>query len=162
MVIIVVSDTSPIRALAFLEALPLLHSLYQQVLIPPAVAQELARPRRRFAATDLSNYPFIETRNPTDDERINSLCRTLDRGESEAISLALEVKADLLLIDERQGTEAALSLGLRTTGVLGVLIQAKRRGMIGPIGPILNRLVSELGFHISEATRSEVLRLAGE
>lgn len=162
MVIIVVSDTSPIRALSFLDALPLLQSLYQQVLIPPAVARELTQPRRRFAVTRLSEYPFIETRIPTDDVRVQSLCKTLDQAESEAISLALEVKADLLLIDERQGTETALSLGLKTTGVLGVLIQAKRRRLIGPLEPMLNRLVVELGFHISDSTRSEALRLAGE
>lgn len=102
------------------------------------------------------------TKSPADGKRVQDFCKTLDRAESEAIALALEVKADLLLIDERQGTETAHSLGLKTTGVLGILIQAKRRGLSGPIGPVLNRLVSELGFHISESTRSEVLRLAGE
>jgi len=94
--LIVVSDTSPLRALDFLGLLPLLKVLFDHVLIPPAVRDELDAPLPQFAAIDVTAFDFIEVRNPQDINRIQEFLRTLDRGESEALALALETGAQLI------------------------------------------------------------------
>jgi len=159
---IVVSDTSPVRALAHLESLELLHKLFGEVLIPPAVAIELEKPRSRFQPISVQGLAFARIRAPQNREMVAELQATLGPGEAEALALALEVHADAILIDEAAGRAAALQRGLATIGVLGILLRAKQRGLIGELKPLLERLQNELGFFISPELRSEVLRQAAE
>jgi len=86
----------------------------------------------------------------------------LDRGEAAALILALEQKADMVLIDERIGREVARELGLSVVGVLGILIQAKDRGLIAAVHPLLQRLRSELDFYLTPALIADILKRAGE
>lgn len=86
----------------------------------------------------------------------------LDLGEANAIVLALELKATQLLIDERLGRTEAKRQGLRITGILGVLLAAKRQGLISTICPILDQLIGEANFRISKRLYDEALALAGE
>lgn len=162
---IVVSDTSPLSGLAIVGYLGLLEQLYGQVLIPSGVWHELQRggeddPR----ITDVLGLDWIEVRQPTNQQLVNVLQteRHLDRGESEAIALALEVNAEELLIDERLGRRQAIDLGLSITGLLGILLVAKRRGLITQIKPIMDNLISEANFRISPNLYREVLAAAGE
>lgn len=146
---LVVSDTSPIRALDHLQLLDLLSRLFEVVLIPPAVRDELARPRRRFRAVDVVQIPGATIQAPADLTRVRELERELQAGEAEAIALAEEVQAELL-VDERVGRLAAVQRGLRVTGTVGLLVEACRRGMIPSVAPLLERLRSELGFHLTD------------
>lgn len=91
---VVVSDTSPIRALEFVDHLELLPILFGSVLLPPAVAAELARTGGRFRSIDVSQYAYLQTRPANDREQVRHLMSVLDRGEAEAIVLACEVAAD--------------------------------------------------------------------
>lgn len=159
---IVVSDTSPIRALTHLGRLDLLHELYDEVLVPPAVASELQHPRATLAALDIQHLSFIRIQAPADRALVNSLAVELDAGESEAIALAIEVRADGILMDEKAGRRAARQRGLIVTGVLGVLVAGKREGCIDAVAPLLDKLQRELGFFISPSLRAETLRQAGE
>lgn len=158
---IVVSDTSPVRALSHLGLAHLLGALFDRVLIPPAVLAELAR-----VGVDLSTAgvapAWLEVREPLDANRVTDLLRELDRGESEAIALAIEVGSTELLIDESDGRQVARRLGLEPVGVIGLLIRAKIRGHVPAVLPLLDRLHDELNFFISPALRSEAARLAGE
>lgn len=158
---IVVSDTSPIRALDYLGLLPILHELFDQVLIPPAVRDELTLPLPKFAAVELSRYDFVEVRNPQDQDRLTQLLRTLDRGEAEALTLALERHSPLILIDELKGRRVAAELGIVPLGAIGVLLRAKSRGLITEIRPHIEKL-DELRFFMSAALKTNALRMAGE
>lgn len=83
-------------------------------------------------------------------------------GEAEAIALAIEVNATRLLIDERLGRQAASDLGVRITGVLGILLVAKHQGLITAVQPVMDDLVAQAGFRISTQLYADVLKAASE
>jgi uncharacterized protein len=159
---IVVSDTSPIRALANLDLLSLLGLLFDQVLIPPAVSDELDRAGVKLNAPSGQLPAWMVVRPPSDVVRVAELRRELDLGESEAISLAIEIGSTEILIDEHDGRQVARRLGLEPVGVIGLLVRGKGRGHVPAVLPLLDRLQNELNFFISSDLRTEAQRLAGE
>jgi len=161
--LIVVSDTSPILNLARIGRLELLASLYQQVLIPPAVFGELAVSRdAAFPVLDVASVSWIILETPKDQDRVRELRDILDAGEAEAIVLAVERQVELLLVDERRGRRTAEALGLRITGLLGVLADAKRAGLIACVKPVLDELTQNARFWIGPDLYREVLAELGE
>jgi uncharacterized protein len=157
--VIVVSDTSPITYLYQIQRFVLLQSLYGEVVIPPAVERELRAGTHMHEGLD---WPLLRVVEPKSSEMVTLLSESLDLGESEAIVLATEIDADLLLIDEVDGREAARKLGLRFTGLLGVLLEAKERGLVPSMSAELDRLVQATTFRIRPEVRQRMLRLAGE
>lgn len=113
--IVVVADTSPLNYLVQINYQGLLPLLYTRVLIPHAVLEELGHPGTPEARAQMPSMPALAG---------------LDLGESEAIRLAQQVSADLLLMDERRGVRLAREAGLDVTGTIGVLIQAAQRNLI--------------------------------
>ena len=129
----VVSDTSPICYLLLIGEINLLPALFGSVLIPEAVAAELADPGattkiRRWVAEPPS---WIEIRRLQDatPSLANDLTR-LHRGEREAIQLAQEISADLLLLDEREARRVAENRDLAITGLVGLLDRAANKGLV--------------------------------
>ena len=140
-------------------------SLYGQIVIPEAVASELRRGGQDDSRiAQVLTLSWIETKSSTNHRLVDELQTTykLDKGESEAISLALELQADALLIDERLGRREASRLGLPITGILGVLLVAKKQKLVSTIHPIVDALINEAGFRISDQLYREVLAAAGE
>ncbi len=160
---IVVSDTSPIANLILINRLFLLRQIFQKVIIPPSVNSEV-KALRDFEVdlTLYENSDWIEIRTPSNRDEVKALFMILDKGESEAISLAKELKASFLLIDERAGTNKALEEGLSTIGLVGVLIKAKQLGFISLVEPLLIQLKKDAGFWLGRRLMESVLKEVGE
>ncbi len=159
---VIVSDTSPIRALANLGLLDLLRDLYGEIVVPPAVDAELRRPRAGQHEIDLRGLAFVTIRPPLSATEVARFRTRLDAGESEALALAAELQADLILMDEIAGREAAREIGVVTVGTFGILVDAKRLGLIQAVAPLVDRLRDEFRFFVTPTVRSIVLRAAGE
>ncbi len=86
----------------------------------------------------------------------------MDAGEAEAIALAIEMQANLLLLDERRGRAIAKQLGLTVTGLLGILVVAKQQGHLVALKPVLHALITVAGFWIDERLYTWVLESVGE
>jgi predicted nucleic acid-binding protein len=158
---IVACNTTPLIALLLLGRLDLLRDLYGKVIIPPTVRDEfLAGPPQIVRAEALRRSPWIQTVNLRVPQNVNFLA-DLDRGEAEAITLAQEQGADLVIIDEKMGRRYARRLGLTSTGTIGVLLRAKQQGLVQSLKPLIETLRAG-GFYLADALVEEALRLAGE
>jgi len=145
--------------------LDLLPQLFGTIVIPDVVYQELLANGENHPVTQtVMTLAWLEVRSVSDQSQVLILEREhrLDPGEANAIVLALELQATQLLIDERLGRSEAKRQGLSITGILGVLLAAKRQGLISVIRPILDGLVNEANFRISRRLYNETLVLAGE
>lgn len=157
---IIVSDTSPISNLLQIGEIDILRAVFDRVIIPASVYSEICEvDESRRALADLD---WIENREVTDTGLQDQLKQTLDPGEAEAIALAIELSADYLLIDESLGRSVADQLGVRITGLPGVLLQAKDGGHITAVKPYIDRLVAEVGFRLGRELINDVLYQAGE
>jgi len=157
-----VADTSSIILLAKIGRLALLRDLYEQVHVPPGVVAEL---RAKPDAASQEVERFLRSpgcvRAPQNTLLVQALSADLGIGEAEAIALGAEIPDGLLIMDDSEGRRVARGLGLRVTGLLGILIEAKTRGLIFAVAPLLDQLIAE-GFWVSEAMRRIVLNAAGE
>lgn len=159
----IVSNASPLINLARISKLDLLRRLYGKLAIPEAVWHEVVvEGEGQAGADEVAAATWIETRSATNRELVRALQQELDAGEAEAIALALEMGAELLLMDEYVGRETAPHLGVRYTGLIGVLIEAKRKGLIRAIKPHLETLRDVAGFRVSDALHIRVLQDEGE
>lgn len=157
---IVVSDTTTITNLIHLNKLLLLKELYKEILIPKEVYNELCYlPTQKI---ELDSQDWILVEGISDMSLYEKIVETVDRGEAEAITLAIERKADLLIIDELAGRQIAKSYGLRIIGLLGILITSKQKGLIQFLNPLLDKLITEFGFRIHPNLLSKVLEEVGE
>lgn len=156
---IVVSDTSPLLNLAVIGQLELLHLLYGD--IPQAVYDELVDTGADMPGSNtIQSTSWITVKHVENRLLVASLKLQLDEGEAEA--LATELEADLLLVDERKARAVADHLGLKFTGLLGVLVEAKYKEHIANIKPLLNLLISQAGFWIAPTLYEYILETVGE
>jgi predicted nucleic acid-binding protein len=154
---IVVADTSPLNYLILIKHDYLLPKLYQRVFIPPEVLQELKNPATpHLVQSWLQKIPeWLEVKAPH--SAPTEALLVLDPGERQAIQVAYEERADLLLIDERKGSAEARRLGLATTGTIGVLVAAGELGLIDS-EEACRRLLTETTFRVSPELRAKFLR----
>ncbi len=160
---IVVSNTSPLTNLASIGQLELLRHLYSEVHIPNGVWDELNAGGKQWPGRDeVAAAKWVVRHIAQNQTLVTALMRDLDRGEAESIALALELDAELTLLDEKEGQHAAQRLGLRVIGVAGVLLEAKANGAVDKVRPHLDALRQIAGFYVSEPLYQAVLALAGE
>ena len=162
----VVSNTSPIINLAAIQQVTLLHQLYGRLIIPSAVYHEIVvQGAGQPGAQEVQTEAWFEHQPLADPGQVLNLLQRhpqLNRAEAEAILLAVELKADRLLMDETQGRRTARAFGVPIRGCLGVLVEAKRRGLIPAVKPLMDDLISHAHFFIAQPVYAETLHHAGE
>ncbi len=155
-----VSNTSPILNLAIVDRLEILRGQFGEILIPDAVLNELKAGEDRPGSQAIREAivsGWIQTQTPSNESLIQVLKQTLDSGEAEAIALAIELKADWTILDERDGRKIAKSLGLKVTGILGILLRAKQKSEIESLQPIIDDLVNKAGFRIAPKLFAQIM-----
>lgn len=149
----VVSNASPLIALAQLDLLPALAPLFADLVIPPAVAREIA------PSVPRPTWVRMQTLGRGIDNRVRRA--KLGAGETEAIGLALEVGTHAVALDDRRARRLARGLGLQLVGTAGLLLAAKQAGLIAAVKPGLEALI-QVGFFVGPAVVAGVLAEAGE
>ena len=160
---LIVADAGHLIGLAIAGRVEILGALFEKLLIPQAVLEELQIEASRpgsFALSKAKEEGWLSTEDVPEDTDMTQLAELLDRGEAEAIVLAQSRDARLL-IDERKGRAVARRRGVGVIGTGGVLLLAKREHVIDQIAPILDELASH-GYRLSDELRRELLVRAGE
>jgi predicted nucleic acid-binding protein len=148
---IVISNTTPLIALAVIRRFDLLRQLFDTIYIPEAVYQEavVAGREQGGAKHELSSATWIEIRAVQGHQAVHALLSELDRGEAETIVLAQEMGADWVLMDEKKGRRQLAKLGLPKVGTVGLLLKAKQLGLVSRIRPDIEQLRRN-GFSLSQ------------
>ena len=149
----VVSNSSPLIALEQIGRLDLLHALFNEILIPDAVSAEVSatvHPRSWIRQRPLLQPVLPQTR-----------LAALGTGEREAISLAIQIDASAIILDDDPARRAAAGLQLRVLGTAGVLVLAKERSLIESVKPCLDELIAHR-FFLSRTIYELILNRAGE
>ena len=152
---IIVSDTSAITSLLQIHQEHILAELYQEVIVPTEVANELLKYHRMLPG-------FIKVLSITDRTRFDRLRAELDLGEAAAITLMLEGKGDLLLMDERRGRSVAMRENLPVIGLIGVLLEARKKKRIPSLADAIEQLERTADFRISPRLKARAIAAAGE
>jgi len=156
-----ISNTSPLLYLYRCGGLDWLAQLFEAVATVGAVRAELDQGRAKgYAAPDLANYPWIRLTEP---RALPSEWLALDLGAGElaTIALALENPSSVVLLDDALARRVAQAAGLQVWGTLRVMLEAKQRGLIAQVAPVIERL-QRSGMWISEDIRARILTLASE
>jgi predicted nucleic acid-binding protein len=160
---IVVSNSTPLISLTWINRFDLFQTLYNSLVVPDAVWHEVVNKGiNRPGALEVQNASWIQTQTVKNRSLVKALQQDLDAGEAEAIALALELNADLLIMDERLGRRTAQHFDLSMIGTVGVLISARQQGLIDFLKPELDKLRNLAGFRLSENLYQQVLRDAKE
>jgi len=161
----VVSDTSPLLGLSAIGYLELLKDQFGEVFIPQSVLAEL-KLETDFRGTESIQQALTQgwlvPKEIQNEPLARSLLSELHKGEAEAITLAIDLQLDMIVMDERIGRDRAKALGLKTVGILGVLLNARKHGKITSVESAMKALRREIGFFISERLYQEILKQAGE
>jgi predicted nucleic acid-binding protein len=158
----IVADTGPLIAFARLGRLQLLRQVVRIIFIPDAVFDEIVtRGQGRPGSSEVADADWIQRRTLSDQEAIAQFPIPLHAGEREAILLAVELHAPLL-IDEHRGRDIARARGLNVIGSLRILGEAKTRGLIPAVRPLVGELLNLAYWLDQETIVRPFLREMGE
>jgi len=160
----VVSDTSVLHYLSVTRQFNCLPKLFGQIFIPPAVWNEINHVELpvHSLVTNAIAAGWLKVQSPHDAQTVRSLLFSLGAGESEAIVLATELQASLLLIDDLDGRITAQKLNLQVMGTVGILARARKNGLIQQLKPLLDELIATHRFRFDKKLYADVLREVGE
>jgi predicted nucleic acid-binding protein len=160
---IVISNASPIINLAIIGRLNLLKTIWGKIYVPEAVWKEVVidgEYKAEVAEIKKADWIFVE--KVKDQNLTLLLMQNLDKGEAEAIALAIEKNADIILLDENDAREAADIYRIEKTGVLGILLLAKLKNEIPYLKQEIEKLKTMADFWLKDSLIQSVLREAGE
>lgn len=156
---IIVSNSSPIISLSSVGRIDLLEKLFSEIHIPSHVYTEIkAKNKYGFNEVDSIFIKVTEIKNKNSSLILET---EIDKGEAEAIELSLELKADLLILDDRLGLKIAKNLGIESIGTLGILLLAKENGFIQNSKDLLDEMIAK-GRWYSPKVRNYFLSQIGE
>jgi len=157
-----ISNTGPIIALALIDRLDILQTMFQQVVVPDAVHKELldgGPSGHGLQSYQKASWIRVQSLSAPIDSLLQNV---LDKGEASVIQLAREMKADYLLIDERKARKIARDIfGLRVIGTARVLVEAKKKGSIDSVGNALTKMHNS-GYWIHDDIVQFALKKANE
>ena len=156
----VVVNSTPLVAFWAIGRLDILHSLFSEIVIPPAVREEFLSTEKETRRKTLRDESWIRVIELENLNRTGAFA-TLDEGEAQVLVLAEEQNASLVLIDERKARRYAERLKLPLSGTLGVLLLAKEGKIIPAIAPML-KAIQEAGLYLHDESIEQVLHMAGE
>jgi predicted nucleic acid-binding protein len=156
----VVSNTTPIISFLKIGQLEIMKDLYGEIFIPQEVYNEIQAGKNTEFYTDLAKIEWIKIEK-INNEKSLSYFLDLDKGEAEAIVLATELEADLIVLDESLGRFHAKHIGLKVTGTIGILLKAKHLGYINKLKPLLIELRTK-NVWLSDSFIENALQLANE
>ena len=160
---IVVSNTSPLTNLAAINQFDLLRILYSRIHIAEGVWRELNAMGKPWPGShEVASSEWVCRHTVRNQFLLRALRRDIDRGEAESIVLALELGANMILLDEKEGRNVAQRMDLKPVGVIGVLLEAQKKGVLRCVRPHLDSLRQIAGFRIAEPLYIHALNLAGE
>lgn len=148
---VVISDTSCLILLSKIEMISLLEKMYGKVYVTDIVASEYGEPLPEF----------IEIRKLKDNSYYSILEQEMDAGEASSIALGLEIPGSLIILDDKKARKMALKLNIPHTGIIGILVQAKKIGKIEKVKPYLE-LLKKSGMWVSSELYFEILNITGE
>jgi uncharacterized protein len=158
---IIIADSSPLISLAIIEQLELLPQLYQRVLLPPAVWDEVTVQGIGLpGANAVRKVTWLEIQTP-EAALLRPLSILVDRGEAEAIALAQSIPESIVLLDDAQARRVAERLNVPRIGTLGILRRAKKSGLVMAVKPYIEELRSQ-GIYIRQSLIDAVLQDLGE
>ena len=159
-----VSEAGPLIALSWIDRLDLLGQLFDEVVVPHGVQEEVLRARVGVPRVEALRAAFaagsFQVRAVEDQVAVAALSAVYGQGESEAIVLMAEEQADLLLLDDRRARQEAERRGLPVTGTIGILREARERGLITAAYPVVIQLRG-LGFRVSPGLLDRIQREEG-
>jgi uncharacterized protein len=157
--VIVASDSSPLIAFSSVDHLDLMQLLFDTVIIPVSVRDEVMGTAAKIAGELPS---FIRVEPVAAELPVRFLKLNLHAGESEAIALALERGIQGIILDDKQAREIAAELGLKVIGTLGLLILAKRKGFLSEVRPVMAQIIERVNFRIAPSVLNRALSLIDE
>lgn len=160
---LIISNTTPLINFAQMRRMDLLMAMFGTITIPPAVVTELSEKATLFPeAAKVSTLPKVSIQSPTDSLLVTGLSGRIHSGEAACLALAFENPGALLLLDDLAAREIASSHRMLFTGTLGCLVQAKKKGFISEVKPLLQSLRTEARFWLSSELEAAVLKEASE
>lgn len=156
----IVSNTTPLISLMKISRLEILQKIYSEIIVPDAVYEEVEAGKHKKFYQDLSKIEWIKIKSIKDKLSVDYFL-DLDAGEAEAIILASEIGADLIILDEKLGRYHAKHAGIKITGTIGVLVKAKKLGLIPKLKPLLKELTQK-DVWISDKLISHICKTVDE
>ena len=159
---LIIANSTPLIALAKIGKIDLLEEIYARIVIPEAVYEEVAiSGKGKKGNVEITKAEWVIVKEVRDKKLKKFLQLELGEGEAEVIALACEANADLVIIDENRGRRIARMFGLKVSGTIGTIIEAKRKGLLNNVREVLDELINA-DVWIGEDLYEEALKLCGE
>lgn len=156
----VIANASTLIGLSRIGQLNILREIFHEVVIPQSVYDEVVT-ESKYGSEEIKSAKYLKVEKVTDNKVIELFLGYLGRGEAEVLTLSKEKRAELILIDEKKARKAARRARFKVIGVLGLLLEAKNKGMIRAVKPFIEEL-NKKGFRLSKKVTERALKEASK